>query len=821
MVYIDANPLPIIIPHMKIFACSVALVMFVCGLSAQTKSYHAVRTNIPPVIDGFGDDAAWMTASIIAGFVQREPLEGQHESERTEVKILYDEQYLYVFAMMYDSQPESITARLARRDDIPESDWFGIGFDSYYDKQTAFIFILLASGSKADFLSYNDGRDEDYSWDPVWESETKILPNGWSAEMRIPLSQLRFSEGSDVWGINIARRISRKQEETNWNLMSKQQEGFVSQFGTMTGMSSVQLPRRLEILPYAVGSSEHYPQTPDRVKIEKHRPDAGVDIKYSISSNFTLDATLNPDFAQVEADPTVLNLTTFETFYPEKRPFFIEGTQILRFVTFGGDFGPGLFYSRRIGKAISVNLPADGEVITEEPRTTTILGAAKFSGKTENGTSIGILTALTDEEEFSYRDTMGNVHTLRAEPRTSYNLFRMKQDFLGNSNIGAAVTATARDNRNPAYTAGMDWDVKFDNNNYRLNGFFAHSRITTPFGEFRQGNAGKANIGRVSGEWIYSLSYDFTSRRYFINDIGFFNSPNDYGFAGNVTYRNYMPGNYFRSYNIGIVPHIRWNYDNLTLFKEMRLNFNSRLINYWSFSGAMSYSHGEKDPYDPRGYGVYNFPSSYFVRAEIETDNRKPVVINVEENFRRNEQGATITNTGLSLTVRPTTAMEYQLTLEYGTDRNLNAYADTLTDVLIKPSPLAIYGRRNVDRTDATLRSSILFTHNLSLQIYNQFFWAKGMFRNFSILQESGNLHSYNFTRNVDFNRTSLISNVVLRWEYREGSTFYFVWSHGRAFSQRRIAGIYDSGLGDNLDNTFLASPDNVYVVKVSYWMSL
>lgn len=787
----------------------------------KSPSITAVRTLQSPVIDGFGNDETWKQAHAGADFIQRDPIEGIPATEKTVFKILYDDDNLYVHAMMYDASPDSIVARLARRDDLVETDFFAIGFDSYNDKQTAFVFLVLASGTKVDYLAYSDGKYEDYSWDPVWEVQTRILPDGWSAEMKIPLSQIRFTQGNDTWGVNAARKITRKQEETHWSLMSKSQDGFASQFGTMSGMADVKLPALFEVLPYAVGSSEHYPQKPDRIKTEEIRPNAGVDIKYGISSNFTLDATINPDFAQVEADPAVLNLTTFETFYPEKRPFFIEGTQIIRFVTFGGEFGPGLFYSRRIGKPISVRLPDDGEIITDEPRSATILGAVKFSGKTESGTSIGILSAMTEEEEFSYRDTLGVVRTRLAEPAASFNLLRVKQDFWNNSTVGGILTATARDKKNPAYTAGSDWDIKFAGNTYRTTGFYAYSRITSPSGTPNEGSAGKMNFAKVSGKWTWSANVDFTSRRYFINDIGFFNSPNDYGTNGNVAYRNFTPGEYFRSYRFSLSPHLRWNYDGLTIAKELRFDAGGQLMNYWWVESAVQYSNGENNPYEPRGYGVYNFPSSIFVRGEIESDNRKPVVVDVEENFRRYREGATVNNAAVSAAIRPTPAMEYRITLGYATERGLNSFAAATTDSVIAfspSSPVAVFGKRDVDRTDLTLRSSILFTNNLSLQIYNQFFWAKGRYKEYSVLQSDGNLAPYAYGGNVDFNRTSFISNVVLRWEYREGSTFYVVWSHGRMFRQQ---GGYATDLSANFDNTFGVAPDNTYVVKVSYWLGL
>ncbi len=801
------------------FLCAAVSFLF-AGKNPQ--SIKTIRTTSAPVIDGYGNDDSWKQANIATDFIQRDPYEGQPATEKTEFKIVVDDNNIYFYAMMYDSSPDSIVARLARRDGNTESDFIAIGFDSYNDKQTGYVFFVYASGTRGDILLYNDGNNEDNSWDPVWEVKTQMLPNGWSAEMKIPLSQLRFNEGNDTWGFEVVRKISRKQEETHWALVKKSENGFVSLWGTMTGMSEVKLPPLFEVLPYTVGSSEHYPASSRREKIERIRPNIGADIKYGLSSNVTLDVTVNPDFGQVEADPALLNLTTFETLYPEKRPFFIEGTQIFRFNTFGGQFGPGLFYSRRIGKAVRASLPKDGKIITDEPFHATILTAAKLTGKTDQGTSIGILTALTDEEEFSYRDTIGSIKTLRAEPRATYNLFRIKQDFWGNSNVGVIFTGVARDNRYPAYTAGTDWNIKFDDNTYQLDGFVAGSRtvqIPQLTDEVREGSAGRVQFGKVSGDWIWGGSSDFTSKKYFVNDIGFFRAPNDYGFFGNLIHRDFQPGEYFRSITYGFFSHIRWNFDGATLFKELSVQTWGQFLNYWNFNASVSISLPSNDAFESRGNGIFNVPASYFIRGEIETDNRKELVFGLEENIRTVENGTRSFNTEGSVTYRPVTSMEYRLSSGYSAERGRPSYADTVTDMRTT-TKVAVFGKRNVDFLDVTLRSSILFSNDLSLQIYNQFFWAKGEYQQekFSVLNPSGNLTEYSYNGNKDFNRTSLISNVVLRWEYREGSTFYFVWSHGRAFEQ---TGGYNTSLGTNIDNTFLAKPDNVYVVKVSYWHSL
>lgn len=320
----------------------------------------ATRINTQPQIDGFLNEEVWQRVQPVTGLLQRDPDEGQPESERTEIRVVFDHEALYFGCMMHDAEPDKIVARLTRRDNEIDSDVISIRLDSYHDHKTAFEFTVLASGVKIDILQYNDAEEEDDSWDVVWETKTQILrgensPKGWSAEIKIPFHALRYTpsaEGKNVWGVNFIRRISRKAERDQWALVPKDARGFISHFGHLVLEGELPNPSRLEVLPYSVGSGTFVNRAlaPVGAGTSDFSGNAGFDLKYGLSSNLTLDLTVNPDFGQVEADPAVLNLTTFETFYPEKRPFFIEGTQILQFSTFGGNFGPGLFYSRRIGR---------------------------------------------------------------------------------------------------------------------------------------------------------------------------------------------------------------------------------------------------------------------------------------------------------------------------------------------------------------------------------------------------------------------------------------------------------------------------------------
>ncbi len=332
----------------KIFAVVFLLSSLEILAGGNGKKIDAYHVTNPPVVDGILDEAIWSNAQAAKDFIQRDPLEGEPASEATEVRVLYDDEALYFGCIMFDSEPDKIVARLTRRDNEINSDVISIRIDSYHDHQTAFEFTLNAAGVKVDILQYDDAQREDITWDAVWDAQIKILPNGWSAEFKIPFSILRYRKngnGDYDWGINFIRLISRKNERAFWAPLKKNESGFVSRFGHLTGLQNLPEQMRLEVLPFATAKQSYEPSTEDFPKKPDFSVNTGVDVKYGLTSNFTLEATINPDFGQVEADPAVLNLTTFETFFPEKRPFFIEGTQILRFSTFGNQFGPGLFFS--------------------------------------------------------------------------------------------------------------------------------------------------------------------------------------------------------------------------------------------------------------------------------------------------------------------------------------------------------------------------------------------------------------------------------------------------------------------------------------------
>lgn len=785
----------------------------------STRDIRAVRVSQPPRLDGFLNDDVWKLAEPAADFIQRDPDEGKPASEPTEVRVLYDDDALYIGAMMYDAHPELIVARLTRRDNIVESDRFAVFLDSFHDHQTCYRFGINAAGVKVDVLHYDDGNREDQSWDAVWEVETQILPNGWSVEMRLPLRIFRYRSDAaeQTWGINFLRLITRRGERADWVYIPKRESGFVSRFGHLVGLKDLPSPRRLELLPFVVSKQDWQPERPSQRSVRTLSGDAGVDVKYSLSNNFLLDATINPDFGQVEADPSVLNLTTFETFYPEKRPFFIEGTQIIRFTTFGDDFGPGMFYSRRIGRALSaseVNVPPGGTILSL-PQATTILGAAKLTGKTNSGLSVGVLQAFTAEMRARVADSTGATSEQVVEPFAHYNVVRLRQDVHENSVIGMIVTSTAKQHRLPGLTGGVDWNLKFDGNTYQFDGFLAAS-YTKNFSTARGlGSAGKAAFSRIAAEhWLWTVSVDFTSKEYNINDVGFFRRPNDYGVVGWITYKEDRPAEVVRNYRVSLFGHERRNFDEANLIREVNVSSTILFMNYWELEANAGINVGKYDDRETRGNGLYARPASYEVNIGAETDERRDAVVSLSWHTAWDARGRREWGPIASCSFRPVSWMEHTLSAGYNRVRNQEAWVE---NVDLPSGRSSIFADRSTDEVNITLRSTVTFTRDLTLQFYGQMFLAKGHFENPRRLIGTSAFEPYPSGPLPDFNAQALNTNLVLRWEYVPGSTLFLVWSHARHGGSND----YFRSFSENLRDMFRWPPANVLLLKVSYWWNV
>lgn len=800
---------------LKSFFVLVLLFPSVLWAGGNEKKASAVRTPNPPRIDGILSESEWKLAKPISDFTQYDPLEGEPPTQNTEVRILYDDDALYIGWKLYDTEPSKIVARLARRDDEVESDLISIRLDSYHDHQTAFEFTLNAAGVRTDIIQFNDGNGEDESWDVVWEAETAITSDGWSAEMRIPFKVLRFSESEkQEWGMQLLRYISRNRERQHWVLIGKSESGWVSKFGHLEGLENLSRPGQVELLPYAAAGNRFVPKSrtyPNGTDFTSH---IGLDAKIKPTSGFTIDATFNPDFGQVEADPAVLNLTTFETFYPEKRPFFIEGSQIIRFTTFGGEFGPGLFYSRRIGHTIDVEAP-EGGYVEREPRFATILGAAKISGKTAGGLSIGVLEAVTNEERATLVDSLGNKSDPIVDPLTNYSLIRLKQDLFENSNAGFILTSVNRKKGLPAFTGGLDWNLKFMQSEYRVEGFLAGSHIDRR-GQKLDGSAGKISFNKDGGtHWRGSFSYDFTSKKYNINDIGFFRSPNDHGWVAELLYRDDEVTDWKRIYNISARYHLRRNFDGVEIFNSYDMGGYIMLPSYWELDLGLSYDDGLFDPFETRGNGLLAKAKGRSLGLSVESDPRQILVADLGVHVGDDSRRMNLFQIDLELDIKAASNISLEFNVEHNRVNRRLSWVSNIVDPLVSPNRISILADRTTNEWDFTSRGSFIFTRDLTLQLYLQMFFAKGKYENTVRMTSPDRFVGYSYPA-PDFSELSFNSNLVLRWEYLPGSTLFLVWSHSREGEGR----LYRTPLGKDVEQLFSLPMTNAILLKISYWIS-
>lgn len=815
---------PLISRIRKLFT---ALLFTVPSFYCLAQTATAVRTLGGSIaVDGFLSEAIWAKAPSVGAFIEFDPKEGAAPSESTFVRVLYDDASLYIGAFMADSEPSKIVGALARRDELPESDWFAVAIDSYHDHKTAFLFLVNASGVQVDGLFSNDEGNPDLSWDAVWVVQVKRLPAGWSAEFRIPYSALRFytpkNDGGDssyTWGISFVRYISRHREMDIWPRLRKSESGFVSRFGHLLGLKEISPPLRFEALPYVLSSAEFQQPSQACPSGRLLTGNLGLDLKYGLTSNMTLDATMNPDFGQVEADPSVLNLSTYETFYPEKRPFFIEGMQIFNFRV--GTMSDGasslLFYSRRIGKppTKSVDVPEEGELILY-PASTTILGAVKVTGKTANGLALGVLDALTQAEYATVADSLGRRFQELVAPLANYGVLRVQQDILKNSTLGMMLTSAAWRGLAPAHAGGIDWNFRFADNTYSFNGQISGSRTTN--GERTEGWSTNMRFGKDGGKhWIGSLNYEFFSRHYNINDLGFVRRPDYHSGILWIQYKEDEPGLWYQSYRLNFNMWTSFNLDGINLSKGTNINFNSMLGNFWSIGAGIGYNLSAYDDRESRGQGLYREPASIRQWLYVSTDSRKPIQFSLQGFHRADMWGGETFNAGLSALIKPSPSIQIELGTNFSRGYRQVAWADNVADPNDPNSTISVFARRSTETFDMTLRGSLTFTRTLSFQIYSQVFCAKGHYEDFMQLVDPDELRPYPYDGNRDFNIQALHLNAVLRWEYLPGSALYVVWTQARNGSE----GSFWTPFIENVHSVFRVPADNILMVKASYWLNL
>ena len=849
------------------------------------KIYKAYRISADPVIDGVFDDEAWQEGEWAGDFVQHEPYADRPPSQPTEFKVAFDDMYLYVAIRALDDAPDSITNRMSRRDN-EDGDMVFVVFDSYYDLRTGFTFGVSSAGVRFDMIFSNNGEIEDPSWDPVWQAKAMVHEWGWGAEMKIPFTQLRFKKNSDeVWGFEVARLIFRHDEMSLWHPIPRTAPGLIHAMGELDGLQGIEPRKQLDLTPFAVASLKTYEAEEGNPFSTGTDPgfNAGLDGKIGVTNNLTLDFTINPDFGQVEADPSEVNLTAFETFFEEKRPFFIEGASITSFnVGLGdGDMGnDNLFYSRRIGRRPQGEPSISDDGYVQIPVFTPILGAAKLTGKTEKGLSLGVIEAVTAKTWAAVQDE-GIKRKEIVEPLTSYSLARVQKDFnKGNSIIGGAVTGTIRkvDGTEMDYlhrsatTAGVDFTQYFKERYYTLNAALYLSNVqgsadaisNTQLSSARyfqrpdaghveydstrpslSGLGGKLEFGRIGGKWNFLSMNIFKSPGLEFNDMGYMRQADD---ILNVVWTGYNftePFSIFRDLNLNNDVWFSSDFGARLRSIGYEYNVHANFKNFWHGGIGGGFKFLQISNTILRGGPSMLMPNEGWLNAHVFTDDRKIFSAGLFGSTDWGAEGYYRENSiSLDMTIRPMNTLSISLEPSYSAEVQDLQYISTEE---MNGQERYIFGHIDRKVLSMSLRVNYNITPDLTIQYWGQPFIASGDYSKFKMITDpkadefSDRFHVYtsgqislvedvyNIDENMDtqvdykfdkpdFTVDEWLSNLVVRWEFLPGSTAYLVWSQTRDYLDHDGAfRVWDS-LGDLYTDK---KATNTFLVKFSYRFGL
>ncbi len=824
-----------------------------------------VATPVPATavrVDGELNDEVWAKVPAVSGFVQRDPKEGAPATFDTEVRVAFDDTALYIAVNAVDPDPSKIVGILTRRDEGSPSDWVRVIIDSYRDRRTAYEFAVNAAGVKQDTYWFNDGNT-DTGWDAVWDVAVSRHQHGWRAEFRIPFSQLRFNPASSQsFGFAVMRQVPRINETSTWPLLGRSGSGFVSQFGELTGLSFSRAPRRLELMPYALGQVATAPVAAGNPLRSSTDPSAtvGLDLKYKLAPGLTLTGTINPDFGQVEADPAVVNLSGFETFFAERRPFFVEGSGNFSFnVDCNDGQCTGLFYSRRIGRAPQRGVGAPEGGFAAAPDNTTILGAAKITGRIGKF-SVGVLNAVTSGEHARIAEpaagASGGVFDTRetpVEPATNYFLARASREFADQSRLSFMVTST---NRNlsedlaflpgTAVTGGVDTDIRLGRR-FSVSGFWAASTVRgdaeaiarlqrstvhsfqrpdaghVEFDASRtslDGHAGSLNVQKIAGQrYRFSSNAGYKSPGFEINDLGF-QSRADEIYVSNWHQLTWdKPGKYVRRKNINFNQWAGWNFDGDMRYSGGNINSHWTFTNNWTIgSGVNVNARGFNDRLTRGGPGGY-VNASVNQWGYIDTDNRRRVMANFFGSWFNDLNGSHNWSTSLGTTYRPSSNLSARIGIDYS--RN-HAESQWVANTTIDARTRYIFGALDQTTVGVPVRINYTVTPQLTVQLFARPFVSAGDYGRFKELVD-GRAADYAdryaplaYGGNPDFNIRSFRTTNVVRWEYRPGSVLFVVWQQGRD-------GFASDGrfrFGSNFGDVFEADATNVFLIKFSRWLN-
>lgn len=849
----------------------------------EKRRYEARRISSPITVDGVFDEKAWESGEWQGDFTQHEPYEGRKPRQKTEFKLLFDNDYLYLAIKAYDTAPDSIINRMTRRDDI-SGDNVGIIFDSYHDLLSGFSFSVSSTGVRGDEIFSNDGNNEDNTWDPIWMVKTRQYDWGYAAEFKIPFTQLRFkANSSSVWGLEVFRYIHRYNELSLWQPVPRNASGLIHFFGELDGLQDLKPKKQFDITPYAVGGIETYPREEGN-PFSKGRhwvQNVGIDGKVGVTNNMTLDFTINPDFGQVEADPSEVNLTAFEIFFKEKRPFFIEGKNITSLgVGLGdGDLGnDNLFYSRRIGRRPQRDLDLKDDEYADIPKNTTILGAAKLTGKTENGWSVGIIESVTSEEKAKV-DLEGIQREEIVEPLTNYFVARVQKDInKGNTVIGGMYTNVSRkldpvlkdEFHQSANTAGIDFRQYFKNKTWTLtfsqcfsNVYGTQTMISNTqqssihyfqrpnadyvkLDESRRsltGQGGNLTFGKVGGHWNFLYLGLWQSPGLELNDAGYLRVADQFI---NVLWTGYHitePRSFYQRVNFNFNTWNSYDFGLNYLGTGFDLGVFTKLKNYWSIFVGSNFNSNGTDNTLLRGGPSMKVPGNIGFHYEIQSDDRKKLNASffhtIQQGFNKSSN---MHQVSLDLTYHPVTSLSISAEPSFLKETRELQFIDNPE---YQNTTEYLFGKIHQELARVSLRINYTITPDLTIQYWGQPFVTAASFSKIKVITNplatdygkrfyvvSPNQMIYNAVEdnyaidmdangkgeynfgNPNFNFDEFLSNLVVRWEFLPGSTVYFVWSQKRDYS----SSLGEFKLNNDVTDLFTSKkPYNVFMVKFSY----
>ncbi len=841
-------------------------------------------TSNPPVIDGVLDDPAWDQIAWSSSFLQREPEEGKQPKFQTQFKILYDDRYLYFGVLSLDSEPDKIVKRLSRRDGY-EGDWVEVSIDSYHDLRTAFSFNLTAAGVKGEKMISNDGQNIDKSWNPIWFAKAGLNEQGWVAELKIPLSQLRFGNDKEqIWGLQVIRRLFRKEEISSWQLIPREGNGWVSQFGELHGLKDLVPQKQKEIQPFVLASLDTYEKeegNPFRDGTD-YNFNVGVDGKWTISNDLSIDFTLNPDFGQVEADPSRIALDGFQVFFEERRPFFVENKNIFTYQVSSSKAGntldsDNLFYSRRIGRRPYSTPDLKDNEHADIPNNTSILAAVKFSGKTKNGWSIGLLESITANEYAIIRDNENRQRKEIVEPLTNYFVGRLQKDFNNrNSYIGGIFTASNRDLpdhltglHQSAYSGGIDFKHHWNNRSWYLGGDVIFSRVNGSYEaitatqksnehnfdrvdashlnldtEARSlfGTGGNIQVGRIGKGLIFESGLTWRSPKLELNDLGFQRLADDWRHYTWAAYRITKPFSIFRNIQFNYKHWVAWDFGGQLKSIEWNLNTDFTLKNNWQGGIHFNYRPVLYSNTALRGGPRLrlNPELSQWIWFYSDQRNKLRMFGYIQYDFAK-EKSKSYLGSELTLVYQPSNAIKTSISLGMHNSKDQLQYVKNLS---FGTHTRYVNAFLNQQTLSFSFRLNYIINPDLSIQYWGQPYVSQGRYSQFKYISRpkatnfSDRFNQYSSQQmryypnedrylidentdkeidysfsNPDFSFLQFRSNLVLRWEYIPGSEMYFVWSQAATENGDPL-----HSLGSNLySKLFSKKLQNTFLIKLTY----